>query len=267
MAKKKPTVKKPAPVVPPSQEDSQFAFLLGELAAQSWHALWGLKGLFYDRRFRKYPGGGAAFERDAAKWNAGLYAYQQEITAQYRPVETRADLARHARAVAKLLGPIADWQDTCASPPYPLYGGNLATRYRPGPILRALWALARKLPGKTPPAFPGTVTLGTAIDALGTLEAWAEQSEGKGGAGKTPSEPRTPKPADKTPKRGRPTEKATIRRADFAKPLREQKWTWEQISAEYEAKHPRDTDASPDVLRKAFERQYPKPKRRKAGRE
>jgi len=65
------------------------------------------------------------------------------------------------------------------------------------------------------------------------------------------------KPDNKTPKRGRKVDKATIRRADFAKPPREKGESWPNIYAAYNNKYPRDVDASEDVLRRAFERQYP----------
>ena len=60
-------------------------------------------------------------------------------------------------------------------------------------------------------------------------------------------------------KRGRPVDKMTIRRADFAKPLREQSKTWEEITTAYSKKYPRDIDASADVIRLAFQRQYSEP--------
>lgn len=61
-------------------------------------------------------------------------------------------------------------------------------------------------------------------------------------------------------KRGRRVDKATIRRADFAKPLREKGMTWDAIAAAYAKKNPRDIDASADTIRLAFQRQYPEPK-------
>jgi len=86
------------------------------------------------------------------------------------------------------------------------------------------------------------------------------KGEGSGGASSAPRQPRSTKPADNTPKRGRPVGKTTIQRADFAKPLREQAKTWPEIYALYVKKYPRDINASADTIRLAFERQFPEPK-------
>lgn len=77
-----------------------------------------------------------------------------------------------------------------------------------------------------------------------------KQRKGNGGASSTPG---------KTPstKRGRKVEKETIRRADFAKPLREKGETWPNIYTAFTKKYPRDTDTNEGILRRAFERQYP----------
>jgi len=65
-------------------------------------------------------------------------------------------------------------------------------------------------------------------------------------------------PSTEEKKRGRPVSEATIRRADFAKPLRESGKTWPEIYDAYIKRYPRDVDTeSEDVLRLAFERQYP----------
>lgn len=61
-------------------------------------------------------------------------------------------------------------------------------------------------------------------------------------------------------KRGRPVDPMTIQRADFARPLREQEYTWEDIYAAYRSKYPRDIDASADSIRLAFDRQNLEPK-------
>lgn len=84
-----------------------------------------------------------------------------------------------------------------------------------------------------------------------------ELGEGDGAAGSTADGTETAKPAKAKSTRGRKVDKATIRRADFAKPLREKDETWANIYAEYNRKHSRDIDASADVIRRAFERQYP----------
>ena len=112
-------------------------------------------------------------------------------------------------------------------------------------------------------ATPGEAISAGASDGntgLALPAANREQGEANGVAGLMLKKSRSPKPADSTPKRGRPVDKATIRRADFAKPLREQGKTWEEIAASYSNKYPRDIDASADTLRLAFQRQYPEPK-------
>jgi len=58
-------------------------------------------------------------------------------------------------------------------------------------------------------------------------------------------------------RRGRKVAPETIRRADFAKPRREKGESYPSIYAAYQKKYPRDIDASEDVIRLAFERQYP----------
>ncbi len=58
-------------------------------------------------------------------------------------------------------------------------------------------------------------------------------------------------------RRGRKVDKATIRRADFAKPRRENGESWVSILAAYEKEYPRDVDVNESVIRLAFERQYP----------
>ena len=63
--------------------------------------------------------------------------------------------------------------------------------------------------------------------------------------------------AVKGKKRGRKVKDDTIRRADFVKPLREKNMSYPAIYDRYKRKYFRDVDASPDVLRHAFERQYP----------
>ena len=87
----------------------------------------------------------------------------------------------------------------------------------------------------------------------------AEQGTGEGGA-KSAGAGRSAKPPQNRPKRGRPVDKATIRRADFAKPLREDGSTWLEIAKLYCKKYPRDLEASADTIRLAFQRQYPAPK-------
>lgn len=86
-----------------------------------------------------------------------------------------------------------------------------------------------------------------------------EHPEGKGGGGSGTEKQSSAKP-DGKPKRGRPVDDATIRRADFAKPLREQGKGWEDIYTLYAEKYPRDVDASADTIRLALQRQYPEPK-------
>ena len=88
----------------------------------------------------------------------------------------------------------------------------------------------------------------------------SEQSKGNGGMGSTPRKSRSTKTADITPQRGRPVDKSTIRRAAFAKPLRDNGVTWQEIAVRYQKKHPKDVDASADTIRLAFDRQYAKQK-------
>ena len=86
--------------------------------------------------------------------------------------------------------------------------------------------------------------------AIMPLAADVEEGDGESTAGATPQ-------AAYKPKRGRPVEMLTIRRADFVKPLREKGEPYSRIFAAYAKKYPRDIDASEDVLRRAFERQCP----------
>jgi hypothetical protein len=95
------------------------------------------------------------------------------------------------------------------------------------------------------------------VAATGTPAGPETEGQGKGGAGSAPTQVQSTGPDDKTPKRGRKVDKATIRRADFAKPLREKGESWPNIFAAYEKKYVRDTDTTEDILRRAFERQYP----------
>ncbi len=95
--------------------------------------------------------------------------------------------------------------------------------------------------------------------------AKTDEGKGKGGADLPPKKtkpadtlpPKKTEPADNRPKRGRPVGKDTVRRADFAKPLREKGEKWPSIFAAYEKKYPRDTEATEGAVRLAFERQYP----------
>ena len=100
------------------------------------------------------------------------------------------------------------------------------------------------------------------IKPLPTVAPDEDEGEGNGGAGQTPKKSQSTKPADKTPRRGRPVDQLTVQRADFAKPLREREnpQTWENIATAYRKKHPKDLEASADTLRLAFQRQYPEPK-------
>lgn len=85
-----------------------------------------------------------------------------------------------------------------------------------------------------------------------------ETSEGNAGKITSPVEAGPPpKSTGKKSTRGRKVDKATVRRADFAKPLREQGEKWPEIFSKYLKEHPRDVDATKDVIRRAFDRQYP----------
>ena len=63
--------------------------------------------------------------------------------------------------------------------------------------------------------------------------AKTEQGEGNGGAGSAPKKGRSTKPSDSPPKLGRPVDPMTIQRANFAKPLRDEDMTWEEIADRY----------------------------------
>jgi len=68
-------------------------------------------------------------------------------------------------------------------------------------------------------------------------------------------------------RRGAPVKETTTQRAEFAKPLVEKGLTWPEIFERYATTKAgkADKDASADIMRKAYDRQYPAiPKRRKA---
>ena len=57
---------------------------------------------------------------------------------------------------------------------------------------------------------------------------------------------------------GRPKNKLTKRRADFAKPLIEDDGlTWPEILAKYQKEQPDDTGATAHIIRLAYQREYP----------
>lgn len=84
-----------------------------------------------------------------------------------------------------------------------------------------------------------------------------DKSEGEGETDSKPKQRKSVTPARNRPTRGRPVDNATVRRAEFAKSLRDAGKTWAEIATAYSAKYKRDVDASADTIRLAFKRQYP----------
>lgn len=153
-------------------------------------AKWGRDGLFLNiPQMNPFNVGPDGEEKYAAAFSKFRDEHMQESLHLATPsdrIDTVATLGRLCERVTPMLHLVADWYDTVDHryfqdqwgwPPPP-------TDYRPDELIRALWAICRKLPVADKPVMPpGPMSLNAAISACDTLTSWAasncDQSEPK----------------------------------------------------------------------------------------